>query len=200
MNGENLIALSNLAEKPNNNVEKKTFSKIGTASSLAFAVFVGATALRSPVNGEIISGYDIAESSYIQYVDLDQERGWFRLDNKTIDLMRVENLNKINKMSLFDDNWNGTGGKTFSFHAISFFKTIIETLIKQPEIAPTGRNSLLMQYVLDDKSLLAFEVSENKAEKVYIPRGDYSMAQMEEFTENIVQRIKESVEIFYGLR
>lgn len=122
------------------------------------------------------------------------------MDNKTIDLMRVENLNKINKMSLFDDNWNGTGGKTFSFHAISFFKTIIETLIKQPEIAPTGRNSLLMQYVLDDKSLLAFEVSENKAEKVYIPRGDYSIAQMEEFTENIVQRIKESVEIFYGLR
>lgn len=119
--------------------------------------------------------------------------------DKTIDLMKVGNLNKIEKMAAFDDDWNGTGGSIFSKKAIKLFKMIIEMLEKQPEIAPTGRNSLLMQYELDDKSLLVFEVSEEKTEKVYIPKGDYFMAQMELFTENTGYRIKECVEKFYGL-
>ena len=103
-------------------------------------------------------------------------------------------------MALFDYDWNGTGGSAFSQNAIALFESIIEMLDKQPQIAPTGRNSLLLQYELDDKSLLAFEVSENRTEKVYIPKGNYAMVQMDTFTENIGQRIKESVELFYGVR
>ena len=53
---------------------------------------------------------------------------------------------------------------------------------------------------LEDKSLLAFELSEDKAEKVYIPMGDYSLVQTEEIREDIGKRIKENVEKFYGLR
>lgn len=60
--------------------------------------------------------------------------------------MKVENLNKIMKMSRFEDDWNGTGGKAFSPNAIFLFSMVIEMLEKQPEIAPTGRNSLLLQY------------------------------------------------------
>lgn len=48
--------------------------------------------------------------------------------------------------------------------------------------------------------MLAFELSEDKAEKVYIPMGDYSLVQTEEITEDIGKRIKENVEKFYGLR
>ncbi len=119
---------------------------------------------------------------------------------QAVDLMKIVNLNKINKMSLFDDNWNGTGGSAFSEGAVSLFKTILEMLERQPEIAPTGRNSLLMQYELDDKSLLAFEVGENKVEKVLVPKGDYSMVQMEVFTDELGQKIKECVKEFYGIK
>lgn len=120
--------------------------------------------------------------------------------NKALDLMKVENLNKIKKMALFDDDWNGTGGSAFSEGAINLFKVIINTLEKQPQIAPTGRNSLLMQYELDDKSLLAFEVSERRTEEVYIPKGDHSLAQTKVFTENVSQQINESVVHFYGFK
>ena len=37
MSGENLVALSNLAVQTNNCSEKKAYSRVGTASSIAFA-------------------------------------------------------------------------------------------------------------------------------------------------------------------
>lgn len=201
MNNGNLFFVSNLSEKSSNHIEKKAYSKVGAASSIAFIVFIGSTALRYPIEREVVSGYDMIRPSYIQYINLDQEKGYVGLyTNKAIDLMKVENLNKIRKMALFDDDWNGTGGSSFSKGAINFFEVIINALEKQPQIAPTGRNSLLMQYELDDKSLLAFEVSERRTEEVFIPKGDYSLAQMEVFTENVSQQINESVERFYGLK
>ena len=113
------------------------------------------------------------------------------------DKAKVKNLEIIEKMSLLNNNWNGTGGRKFSRDSISFFKSIIEKIEKQPEIAPTGRNSLLMQYELDDKSLLAFEVSLNRTEKVYLPKGDFSMVQIQVFTDHVEQKIREGVERFY---
>lgn len=117
--------------------------------------------------------------------------------NNAIDMMKVENISKIRKMTLFNEDWNGTGGRAFSSNALALFESIIEMVDKQPQIAPTGRNSLLMQYELDDKSLLAFEVSENRTEKVWVPKGNYAMAQIEIFTENLGQQIKESVKLFW---
>ena len=200
MNDGNLITLSKVDAKSNNHVERKSFTNVDIATSVAFALFVGTTALKSTADLDALFGYDFIMPSYIQYINLNTKKGHINMYvDKTIDLMKVGNLNKIEKMAVFDDDWNGTGGSIFSKKAIKLFKMIIEMLEKQPEIAPTGRNSLLMQYELDDKSLLVFEVSEEKTEKVYIPKGDYSMAQMELFTENTGYRIKECVEKFYGL-
>ena len=201
MSGENLITSSSLVTQTNNCSEKKTYSGIGTASSIAFAIFIGTTVLRYPAGGTIVPEYNSTIPSYIKCINVEQEKGTEGLyTNNAIDLMKIENLNKIRKMSSFEHDWNGTGGSAFSPNAIALFESIIKMLDKQPQIAPTGRNSLLLQYELDDKSLLAFEVSENRTEKVYIPKGNYSMVQMNTFTENVEQQIKESVKLFYGIR
>ena len=201
MNGENLITSSNLVVQTNNCSEKKTYSRIETASSIAFAIFIGTVALSHPIGEAIVPECNFTGSSCIRYINVQQEKGMEDLyTNKAIDLMKIENLNKIRKMSFFEHDWNGTGGSVFSPNAIALFESIIKALDKQPQIAPTGRNSLLLQYELDDKSLLAFEVSENHTDKVYVPQGEYSMAQMNTFTENVEQRIKESVKLFYGIK
>lgn len=201
MNVPNLIASSNLAEKSNNCFEEKGYSEVGSTGTIAFAIFVGATVLSSSAVGKFVAEYDFTSPSYIQCINLNQEKGFADLcTNNSIDLMKIENISKIKKMALFNANWNGTGGSAFSQNAIALFETIIGMLDKQPQIAPTGRNSLLMQYELDDKSMLAFEVSEDRTEKVFIPKGNYAMAQMETFTENVSQQIKESVKLFYGFK
>ncbi|AXF52471.1 MAG: hypothetical protein [Caudoviricetes sp.] len=113
-------------------------------------------------------------------------------------LMKNKNLNKIRKISLFEDNWNGNGGEKFSKTSIRYFETMIKELKRQPEIAPSGRGSLLMQYRLNDGSLLAFEVNEDKTEKVYIPKGIFQKAEIENFYGNAIKKIKESVDLFYS--
>ncbi len=115
-----------------------------------------------------------------------------------LDLMVVKNLDKINKISLLEDDWDGEGAMAFSQKAIQLFKTIIESLVEQPQITPTGRNSLLMQYEREDKSVLAFEVGENKTEAVFVPKEDFSLAQTNKYYENIAEHINEQVKLFYG--
>lgn len=171
----------------------------GNRNSFTFIIYAGTTMIRFASERNIVSAYDFKQSSYIQYIDLNAKKVIGLHSNNVVDLKEVENLNKIEKMASFTENWNGTGGSIFSENAIILFEKVIKALKKQPQIAPTGRNSLLMQYELDDKSMLAFEVSEKGTEKVYIPKGDYSLAQMEVFTEDIERKINECVEkFFYG--
>ena len=183
------------------NKEWTAHIKSSNVSSTVCFLFVGAMILKPPAKNGSISDYDCTEPSYIQYIDLSEKRRFSNLENnRAIDLLKIENLRKIRNMSFFEEDWNGTGGSAFSENAIKLFEDIIEMLEVQPQIAPTGRNSLLLQYELDDKSLLAFEVSESRTDKVYIPEGDYSAAQTDVFTKDVKQKIKESVEEFYGLK
>ena len=174
--------------------------KVGTVCTAICLVFLGNTMInRASEQGELMLVNSCYDSPSTQYIKTDIKGGcneWY--SELSIDLLQIENINKINLMSKFEADWNGTWGRVFSQKAIARFRTIIETLDKQPQIAPTGRNSLLMQYELENKSILAFEVCEDKVEKVFVPCGNYSNAKVEVFTDNFEQQIKESVKLFYG--
>ena len=169
--------------------------------SKAFAVFVGTTLLTVPfsVSGNVGFTSNYSPATYIDYVSLDGSKGFDYLNNsRFIDLLKIENLKKLDCMSTFQENWNGVGGRAFSSASISIFRSIIENICKQPDIAPTGRDSLLLQYELDDRSMLAFEVQEKRVEMVYVPKGDYSSAINKVFTDDFIRQINSQVEQFYG--
>lgn len=114
------------------------------------------------------------------------------------EILKKNNIKKINKMSRFKDNWNGYGSSSFSKDSIYLFLKIIEHVNRQPEIAPTGRSGLYMQYILKDKSILAFFVEEDILEKAIIPFGDYSKGISEVFYNNILGNVVSSVKEFYN--
>lgn len=98
MNVPNLIASSNLAEKSNNCFEEKGYSEVGSTGTIAFAIFVGATVLSSSAVGKFVAEYDFTSPSYIQCINLNQEKGFADLcTNNSIDLMKIENISKIKK-------------------------------------------------------------------------------------------------------
>lgn len=82
----------------------------------------------------------------------------------TVECRKKDNLKNLERMSKFEEDWNGNGGRAFTDKAIKRFREIIENLSIQPVIAPTGRNSLYMEYRKTDGSILAFEVCENEIE------------------------------------
>ena len=118
-------------------------------------------------------------------------------NSKCIDLLQIINLDKIHKMSEFQNNWNGTGGKEFSREAISKFERIIKALSHQPEIAPTGRNSLFMQYKFNNRTL-AFEVREKNTDSVLVTDNNYSLAQINSYMFDEEENIRNEVNKFYG--
>lgn len=141
------------------------------------------------------------QSSYIKNINLDELwAGNIMMSDSSIDLLKIDNINKIKKLKQFKEDWNGHGAPVFSDRSISLFLQIVNTLSKQPNIAPTGKAGLLLQYEALDKSILAFNVSENKVEQVYVPQGDYQQAEVQFFVENLVENIKKSVEWFNGLK
>lgn len=65
-------------------------------------------------------------------------------------------------MSKFEEDWNGNGGRAFTEKAISRFCEVIKNIIKHPKIAPTGRNSLYMEFRKGEGDVLGFEVCEDE--------------------------------------
>lgn len=181
----------------------RTFENIDTCNSdamrvptFAVTIIVGSALLSFPMTGRTVQQV-IHQSSYVAYVNLNEISKNCHSPLEASSDLKQENLAKIEKMAHFKYNWNGNGGEKFTKGAIDTFREVIDVLHRQPQIAPTGRNSLLMQYELVDKSRLIFEVSENKAEKVYIPKGDYSEAEVQMYVENVKHQINEAVENFY---
>lgn len=115
-----------------------------------------------------------------------------------MDLLQALNLTKIHEMSNLQDNWNGYGAKRFTRNALNTFTRVIQHLYKQPLIAPSGRNSLFLQYDKPDKSILAFEVFEDQADMVYIPLNAYDKAKKKTIVHNLEKEINDNVVAFYG--
>ena len=86
------------------------------------------------------------------------------------------NLQKLNNIKLFKENWNGYNAKPFSDSLIEKCKEIIQRIPDnlQPSIFPTGRSSIQMQYELVDNSYLEFEIFLDRIEFLEVPKRNYS--------------------------
>ena len=173
----------------------------GSATLRTVITATAAFCIGLPVNYPFNLNYENCSSNNSVITNLDNNIDADELVGAKVpcfDLLKIGNLNKINKIAGFKENWNGNGAKSFSPEAIEMFKNIITNLDQQPEIAPTGRDSLYMQYDANDGSLLAFEVFEKKIEKVFVPRGDMNKAETETVSTNLIEYVKENVNKFYG--
>lgn len=173
-------------------VDTNTFKSISV--NVALSIFIGAS-IMGPHTNPLIS-QNVQTNLSVNF-----SQNTSRLNDvycQTIDLLKIENEDKILKMQAFEENWDGNGAKAFSKEAISLFRTVISALCKQPKIAPTGNNSLLMQFEKDDKSLLAFDVSLLGTDMVIVPQGNFELADEDFFTDKLEERINSAVRKFYG--
>lgn len=96
------------------------------------------------------------------------------------EIRKKENLKDLDDMVGFETDWDGYGSKGFSPELIAKCKKIIKDLKEQPEVFPTGRKSVQMQYKFDDHTYLEFEIYEDKIVSLYVPKLNYTKAEEKE--------------------
>jgi hypothetical protein len=74
----------------------------------------------------------------------------------------MNNMKKLDNFLLLESNWNLNGAEKFSKNLIDLTKTVINSISIQPEIFPTGRNSIQLEWEKDNGDYLEFEVFQNE--------------------------------------
>lgn len=112
-------------------------------------------------------------------------------------MKQKENLDRLNQIKELKDNWNGYGAQSIDNIVIKTVENIIENVHVQPEIYPTGRNSIQLEYELEDKSYLEFEVFKDKILCMKIPQRNYNKSEYEIIQPVDIKRINEIIDNFY---
>lgn len=73
-----------------------------------------------------------------------------------------KNIELINSYKNLDDNWNSYGASKFSESVIDKALSILYFLSIQPDVFPTGRNSIQFEYEKNNGDYLEFEIYEDR--------------------------------------
>lgn len=111
--------------------------------------------------------------------------------------MKQKNLDRLNQIKELKDNWNGYGVQSIDSIVIKSVENIIKNVHIQPEIYPTGHNSIQLQYELEDKSYLEFEVFKDKILCMVGPQRNYNKSKYEIIQPVDIKRINEIIDNFY---
>lgn len=111
-----------------------------------------------------------------------------------MDMGLLHSYQKIYEISCLAENWNGNGAPKFSTKILDSIRNIVENVALQPNIFPTARESIQLEYENDAGDYLEFELFEDgHLKKFYCSHDGKSV------TENIpVEMIYEVVNKFYG--
>lgn len=106
-----------------------------------------------------------------------------------------ENFRKLDDLSTFGENWNGYGANAFSTGLINRIRALLIDLPVQPELFPTARESIQLEYDVGENHI-EIEVFDNNEVKVL------SMIGVGKFTHESFsydeKAIREVVDRFYA--
>lgn len=108
----------------------------------------------------------------------------------------TRNQERLNDIARLGSDWNGYGAGSFSAELIAEVRYIISNLKEQPEIFPTGRGSIQLEYHLPDESYLEFEIFEGHIIVMQVDQTDYDNAKFWEMSSTDIGQIRHIAEKF----
>ncbi|MBQ4468821.1 MAG: hypothetical protein II917_01590 [Synergistaceae bacterium] len=109
----------------------------------------------------------------------------------------AHNLERLNDIAQLESDWNGYGAAPFSQALIAEARNIITNLTEQPELFPTGRESIQLEYELPDKSYLEFEIFEDKIAAMQVSGTDYDNARFWDLSPDDIKQVRGIVKEFF---
>ena len=107
-----------------------------------------------------------------------------------------ENLKRLSDIRCLEKNWNGYGAEPIGKTIIDKAEYIIKNICIQPQLFPTGRNSIQLQYEREDKSYLEFEIFADKIVCMQVPKKDYEKASFKELNDADIKMINQIIKQF----
>lgn len=98
-------------------------------------------------------------------------------------MMTLEHsLKIIADIKKLEDGWNGYGVKKIPADICDIAEKVVSHLTVQPEIFPTARRTIHMEYNFENNNYLEFEIFEDDVRATFVPDYDYyNKAKFEEF-------------------
>lgn len=84
------------------------------------------------------------------------------LDDLRANLLKLKKINEMDNFRLLNKDWNGHGTERIDQDVIDNAKSILEVLSVNPEVFPTGRNSIQFEYEKENGDYLEFEIFNDK--------------------------------------
>ncbi|AKM20389.1 hypothetical protein GK107_15260 [Geobacillus thermoleovorans] len=110
---------------------------------------------------------------------------------------KAENIAKLQAIRELGNDWNGNGADSFSDKLIEKVFSVIHTIIKQPKLFPTARDSIQLEFEKENGDYLEFELFENKID-VFVSYADGR--EMEKSIPYDVREINRIIVDFYETR
>ncbi|MFD2074645.1 hypothetical protein [Geobacillus jurassicus] len=84
---------------------------------------------------------------------------------------KAENIAKLQAIRELGNDWNGNGADPFSDKLIEKVFSVIHTVIKQPKLFPTARDSIQLEFEKENGDYLELELFENNI-NIFISYAD----------------------------
>lgn len=136
---------------------------------------------------------DYASSDYNEtnYLNISSDSAYY--DNAiNFSFKLQENLKIIDNFKNLKDNWNGYGGLKLSKSVIDNARSALYFLDRQPDVFPTGRNSIQFEYEKENGDYLEFEIFEDSIVMLQIISDEETERNIDE------KEMKKMVREFYA--
>lgn len=115
-------------------------------------------------------------------------------DNLTLNEKKIKNLNKLQRISKLEFDWNENKAEPFHKALITCVENLILNIEPQPSLFPTAVGAIQIEYEKENGDYLEFEIyNEHKITLFSIINGVENTRSLID-----VKQIQEEVTVFYG--
>lgn len=104
----------------------------------------------------------------------------------------------IDEIQNLHDDWNGYNAPPIPQSVLTLCRDIVMILDPQPNIFPTARRTIQMEYELSDRSYLEFEIYPDHITVLEVPQRNYSSAIQKSIASTNYQSLSQIVSAFHG--
>ncbi len=143
--------------------KSSSLARAANISIFAFSTLAAATVAPPQYSNTMLPKAEIPIYDYIDQVNafkmFDSIDATSTYDSAKESDTILDSYIKLGQISRLGDNWNGCGARAFDSGLINAVNKLIPMLIKQPEIFPTGRNTIQLEYDGANESYLEIEIN-----------------------------------------